>query len=311
MAVEKDVTRARRQGMHALGLLIVLSVALWSHTATAAKALWEGTHGSADAACRAKALEGGGGGTTIHDHTEQKGDVAHCYTKSKNDDGPATYSTAVMLLEVPDPPESSEDGSKTAEGQSGPTTTSPPSSACASKPPQEHYPEEKALGLTEPQIKAMERFIGKTFGTIPDLNLNSNWNQGVDPADAKTVAATSPTASTATKESLRKKIFDKTRDKFWKAVYDDTGGAKKAIEEAGFVFAKRGNAPQLKFKNDPKQTLGKGQKDTTSLDVDHKVRLTDEPSRMLDPSNLRLIFARENRVGLEQTRKQDPFQDCK
>lgn len=310
MAHHKGVRGARRQGTNPLGVLIVLCVSLWSHTAMAGKALWEGTHGSADAACRAKALEGGGGGSTIHDHTEQKGDVAHCYTKSKNDDGPAAYSTAVMLLEVPDAPESPEDGSKTS-AEPNVATTSPPSSPCTSRAVQDKYPEEKALGLTETQIKAMERFIGKTFDAVPDLNFNSNWNQGVDPADAKTVAATSSTASTATKESLRKKIFDKTRDKFWKAVYDDTGGTKKAIEEAGFVFTKRGNAPQLTFKNDPKTTLGKGHKDTTSLDVDHKVRLTDEPSRMLDPSNLRLIFARENRVGLEQTRKQDPFQDCK
>jgi hypothetical protein len=309
MADEQGVTRAQRRATHALGVMMVFCAELWSHPAIAGKALWEGTHGSADAACRAKALEGDGG-TTIHDHTEQKGDVAHCYTKSKNDDGPATYSTAVMLQEVPDAPELSEDGSKPS-AEANAAATSPPSSACSSQPAQDKYPEEKALGMTEPQIKAMERFIGKTFDTIPDLNLNTHWNQGVDPADAKTVSTTSSTVSGTTKESLRKKIFDKTRDKFWKAVYDDTGGAKKAIEEAGFLFAKRGNAPQLKFKNDPKQTLGKGHKDTTSLDVDHKVRLTDDPSRMLDPNNLRLILARENRVGLEQTRKQDPFQDCK
>jgi Domain of unknown function (DUF4157) len=151
---------------------------------------------------------------------------------------------------------------------------------------QSKYPQELALGFTPSQIEAGKKFIGKRFPEVPELNFETHWNSGLNADHVRNARAG------AAKDQVRGH-FDTSREKFWTRVFDDTNGAKKAIEDAGFVFEKRGNAPT--------SVLPDGQ--VTSLDVDHVTRLTDNPAIALDSNNLRLIFKRENRTVLEQLRR--------
>jgi hypothetical protein len=161
----------------------------------------------------------------------------------------------------------------------------------AAKTPQSEYPQELAAGFSREQIEAADKFFGKTFDKLPDFNLRAKWDGSLNSTHVQNARAG------AAKDQVRGH-FDSTRNKFWEKVFDDTVGDRKAIEDAGFVFSKRGNAPTM--------TLPNGK--VTSLDVDHFTRLTDNPSIALDSNNLRLIFPRENRVALEQLRRLDLLQ---
>jgi hypothetical protein len=147
--------------------------------------------------------------------------------------------------------------------------------------------------MTADQEQALKQWMGKTFTQVDQLN--KHWNTAV--TEERQEGAKGLQSDRKTNQSNREQLFDPTRNRFWRRVYKDKDGARKLLEDSGATFTKSGNAPQMTIN-------GK----SVSLDVDHAIGLANDPSKMLDPNNLRLISAPENKPVLEAIKREDPFQ---
>jgi hypothetical protein len=95
-------------------------------------------------------------------------------------------------------------------------------------------------------------------------------------------------------------LFNLHRPRFWRAVRNNPE-ARRLFEDAGCTFdstkGREGNAPFYKLRNGEKVTLS----------VDHMQERQENPSRALEPANLRLTFLKENTVLLNKLHRMDPF----
>jgi hypothetical protein len=148
-------------------------------------------------------------------------------------------------------------------------------------------------GATNSQVQALKAWIGRPLTSVPELS--SSWTNATKPSDKAAIAALR--SNPATNKAARQKYFDPTRQRFWKNVHDDQQ-ARKLFEDSGFTFGNRGASPTATF-GDARM----------SLNIDHIVRLADDPTKMLSPENLRIVSARENTRILEGIKSRDPFQD--
>jgi hypothetical protein len=95
-------------------LLVALAATL---AIGAEKNTWDGSYGSADAACRAK--HAGEGAYQFH-RADVKGNIAHCYEKAKDGEGDEIYYSAVSKDEGP------EEEAKPADSKDGNSNATPP-----------------------------------------------------------------------------------------------------------------------------------------------------------------------------------------
>jgi hypothetical protein len=156
--------------------------------------------------------------------------------------------------------------------RSGPATTQAP---------------EIAAGFSAQQLPAFRRLLGKALTSGDVADMARLWQAAANPGEAATL----------TLENSRR-LFDNQRNRFWRLVRADSA-AKKLFEDAGCVF--EGEPETAPFHRMPD-----GSK--FQMTIDHIVERQSDPTRALDPSNLRIVSRRENVVLLRQITEQDPFQ---
>jgi hypothetical protein len=100
-------------------------------------------------------------------------------------------------------------------------------------------------------------------------------------------------------ESTKKQGFDRSREKFWKAVNqptdEDARQVRDILKRAGYEFDNgTSNAPKLALKtNDPRKTREIADQ---RLSIDHAAAQSNDRSRTLDADNLRFMSQRDNSV---------------
>lgn len=125
--------------------------------------------------------------------------------------------------------------------------------------------------LTRAQIAAARRILGKKLSDVPALR--RLWGQVANAGERATLTP-----------GNSRRLFDNHRNRFWKAVRDDSE-ARAFFENAGFEFPSgRTTAPVHRGVS--------GRQGRISLD--HDTRRADAPSRSLDADNLRMVVHGDN-----------------
>jgi hypothetical protein len=145
---------------------------------------------------------------------------------------------------------------------------------------------EVAAGFLQSQLPALRRLLGQAL-LEGDLGpLRRVWLAVGNAGEEATLTLANSRG-----------LFDNRRTRFWRAVLSDPA-ARRLIEEAGFTFTgAAGTAPT--------RTLTGGR--VMQCTIDHIVERQTDPSRALDPSNLRVVSRLENTTLLRQLHAQDPF----
>jgi len=145
---------------------------------------------------------------------------------------------------------------------------------------------ERVAGFTAAQIQRLPELLAKplTHGDIAILS--QLWQRTARADDVATLTL-----------SNSRRLFDNHRRRFWRAVANDPQ-ARALFTNAGLSFERGGTAPFL--------TLPSGRR--IRLTIDHIIERQLAPGRALDPTNLRLVFERENTVLLRLLHQLDPFQ---
>lgn len=131
--------------------------------------------------------------------------------------------------------------------------------------------------ITKAAAKAARKVLGKRISDI-DL-LKDLWIQAGKTARKRPNLTSYQTARSA---------YDNHRDRFWRAVHENKA-AKKLFEDAGFEFPKSGSPVY----RDPGLPGRYGQ---ISLDHDTPLRTKKDPSKALDPSNLKIVIRGDNEI---------------
>jgi hypothetical protein len=147
-------------------------------------------------------------------------------------------------------------------------------------------PPEVRAGFRATEIAPLRRLLGRSLTSQEVADLGRVWTSVANPGEAGSL----------TLDNSRR-LFDNQRRRFWSAVRQDAA-AKKLFEDAGFGFS--GDATTA-----PTKTLADGS--TMQATIDHAVERQTDPTRALDPANLRVVTRRENTVMLRQLHAQDPF----
>ena len=146
---------------------------------------------------------------------------------------------------------------------------------------------ELAAGFRLHHTQAFSRLLGKPLTNTDVSALGRVWSQVANPGEAARLT-----------ERNSRRLFNNHRRRFWRAVRNDSQ-ARQLFEDAGCVFPRsRGSAPYYE--------LPSGQR--IRMTVDHIAERQSAFSRALDPSNLRIVFERENTVMLRLIQQLDPFQ---
>lgn len=128
--------------------------------------------------------------------------------------------------------------------------------------------------------------LGTVFTSGPLARLGAIWAAAANPGEAATLTGANSRG-----------LFNNHRVRFWRAVRNDPA-AVQALADAGLTFDRGpGSAPSY--------ALPGGRR--IRITIDHVVERQSDPSRALDPSNLRLSFSRENSVVLRLLHVLDPF----
>jgi hypothetical protein len=164
--------------------------------------------------------------------------------------------------------------------------------------PQGDQPDPYECGMRADHVKAMKAWMGKPFTSVPALD--AAWKKAMREGDAQSVSQLKP--DPGTNKAARDAYFEAAKKRFWRVVFKDTGegGARALLQGAGFVFGNAGAGPVATVGGAP-----------MTLNIDHIVRLSDDPAKMLSPDNLRLTSAKENQRVLEGIRARDVHQDPK
>ena len=145
---------------------------------------------------------------------------------------------------------------------------------------------EVSAGFGANRLSAFRRLLGRAL-TEADVNdLARVWSSVANPGEAATL----------TLQNSRQ-LFDNHRNRFWRAVRNDTA-ARKLFEDAGCVF--EGGTSTAPFYRLPDGSQ-------FQMTIDHMIERQTNPGRALDPANLRIVSRRENTVLLRQLHDQDPF----
>jgi hypothetical protein len=145
---------------------------------------------------------------------------------------------------------------------------------------------ERAAGFSGRQIRNLPRLLEKPLTSGEPALLGQIWQQTTKAADVARLTL-----------SNSRRLFNNHRNRFWKAVFDNRQ-ARTLLRSAGLQFGRRGTAPFV--------VLANGQR--IRITIDHILERQTAPGRALDPTNLRLIFERENTVVLRLLHQLDPFQ---
>jgi hypothetical protein len=145
---------------------------------------------------------------------------------------------------------------------------------------------ELAAGFATEHAAAFARFLARplTHGEVSDLA--RVWRSVERPGDVAHLTL-----------SNSRRLFNNHRRRFWRAVQDDAT-ARSFFERAGCRFGARGSAPFY--------DLPDGRR--IRMTIDHIAERQSAWGRALDPSNLRIVFERENTVMLRLLHQLDPFQ---
>ena len=144
---------------------------------------------------------------------------------------------------------------------------------------------EIAYGFTQAEIAGARRLVGRPIDGIGPIG--RIWRRVTNPGEPGQL----------TLQNSRR-LFGNQRGRFWRAVRQDPA-ARQVFEDAGFRF--RGEPTTA-----PVKQLSNGE--TMQATIDHIVERQTDPTRALDPTNLRVSTRFENTVVLRQVTAQDPFQ---
>jgi hypothetical protein len=154
--------------------------------------------------------------------------------------------------------------------------------------------------LTAPQRQAAAQLLGQTMpAALQQAWQNTaNVREAADLAEVRRLLSVGRQAEA--KALARDVVFANHRNRFWRAVRRDPA-LRQWFTDAGMVFPP-GNGPPIY--TDP---TGGGRLDFMSLE--HSERLSDNPLRSVDPTNLQFVLGDENSYFLEWIRANDPFQN--
>ncbi len=144
---------------------------------------------------------------------------------------------------------------------------------------------EIAYGFTRAEVGAARRLIGRPIDGVGVLG--RVWRRVTNAGEQ---------AQLTLQNSRR--LFDNQRGRFWRAVRADPA-ARAEFENAGFRFSGSNETA-------PVRQLSDGS--SMQATIDHIVERQTDPTRALDPTNLRVSTRLENTVVLRQVTAQDPFQ---
>jgi hypothetical protein len=100
---------------------------------------------------------------------------------------------------------------------------------------------------------------------------------------------------------LAREAFNRHRGRFWRFVRRPGNGALRSyFTDAGMEF--RGGPTSAPVYRNPANV-----NEVERMTLEHRMRLTDDPTRALDGANLQLVLGDENSVALELLRRFDPF----
>lgn len=154
---------------------------------------------------------------------------------------------------------------------------------------------EAEMGIPAAQRTAARNAFRGNLTSQDNAPLGTVWSQVANPGEAATLTA-----------GNSRRLFDNHRNRFWRAVRRDPA-ALGAIRAMGGIFPeeRNGGAIDPKANSIPEINLPDGTR--LGISIDHQVERQTDPTRALDPNNLRLSTIRENTVVLRQLHDQDPF----
>ena len=126
--------------------------------------------------------------------------------------------------------------------------------------------------------------MGKALADADITVLARGWNAVANPGEVATLTLANS-----------RSLFDNHRGRFWRWVRGEPA-ARRLFEDAGFAFAGASTTA-------PTRTLADGS--VMQCTIDHIVERQTDPSRALDPSNLRVVSRQENSVLLRQLSEQE------
>lgn len=145
---------------------------------------------------------------------------------------------------------------------------------------------ELAAGFQASHLGPLRRLLGRALSNSQIADLGRVWAAVANPGEAATL----------TLQNSRR-LFNNQRGRFWRLVRSDAAAAR-IFTDAGFEFA--GEATTA-----PTRTLADGS--VMQATIDHIIERQTDPTRALDPANLRIVSRRENTVLLRQLHAQSPF----
>lgn len=146
---------------------------------------------------------------------------------------------------------------------------------------------EVTAGFQQQHVAPLGRLLGKALTSAQISRLGQIWGNVANPGEAAGLTAANS-----------RRLFNNQRGRFWRAVRQDPQ-AMQLFTDAGLTF---GSNPT----SAPYYQLPSGER--VQVTVDHIVERQTDPSRALDPGNLRLSSRRENTVLLRLIHLLDPFQ---
>ncbi len=149
------------------------------------------------------------------------------------------------------------------------------------------HPPEVGRGFLRQHLRAFRRLMGRRFTDADVAALARVWRTVENPGEAATL----------TLQNSRR-LFNNHRNRFWRAVRGDPD-ARRLFTDAGMVF--EGGNTTAPFYRLPDGSRFK-------MTIDHFIERQTDPTRALDPVNMRMSSRRENTVLLRQLHDQDPFQ---
>ena len=150
-------------------------------------------------------------------------------------------------------------------------------------------------GFTASQDQGLRRLLAKPLTHLDIAVLGKIWNEVANPGEMAHL----------TGREVAEQLFNNHRRRFWRAVRGNTH-AMSLFQACGCNFPMDFERPPLiKLPLGHKTLQGK---EEIRLDIDHIEEKQSHHKLALDPTNLRIVFSRENRVVLRLLHKLDPFQ---
>ena len=209
---------------------------------------------------------------------------------------PILPSTATATA-VPTPATTAATASTAGSTPAAPATAAAGAAAAATPAPgvAQGPNVEAELGIATPQRAAIKGAFAGNLTNGANAPLEAGWRQTANPGEAASLTLANSRGR-----------FDNQRKRFWRWCRGDAR-ALTYLRSIGASFPEERNGGALDTSKTtvPEIILANG----TALQVtlDHEVERQTDPTKALDPGNLRLSTRRDNTVVLRQLHDQDPF----